>query len=92
MRGLSAGDPSAANQAEADRDDQGREGEREARSSGEARARGGSLVCEEPQLGRRRRLRTEDERLVATLDEQFKEGARLEKEIRKNLRGLGYGA
>ena len=30
-------------------------------------------------------------RLVATLDEQFKEGARLEKAIRKNLRGLGYG-
>jgi type I restriction enzyme M protein len=30
-------------------------------------------------------------RLVATLGEQFKEGARLEKEIRKNLRGLGYG-
>lgn len=30
-------------------------------------------------------------RLVATLDEQFKEGARLEKEIRKSLRGLGYG-
>ncbi|MCL2777411.1 MAG: type I restriction-modification system subunit M [Polyangiaceae bacterium] len=30
-------------------------------------------------------------RLVATLEEQFKEGARLEKEIRENLRGLGYG-
>jgi type I restriction enzyme M protein len=30
-------------------------------------------------------------RLVATLHEQFAEGARLEKEIRKNLRGLGYG-
>lgn len=30
-------------------------------------------------------------RLVATLDEQFKEGARLEEEIRKNLRGFGYG-
>jgi type I restriction enzyme M protein len=30
-------------------------------------------------------------RLVATLEEQFAEGARLEKEIRKNLRGLGYG-
>jgi type I restriction enzyme M protein len=30
-------------------------------------------------------------RLVATLEEQFKEGARLEKEIRKSLRGLGYG-
>ncbi|MBX3185076.1 MAG: SAM-dependent DNA methyltransferase [Polyangiaceae bacterium] len=30
-------------------------------------------------------------RLVATLEEQFKEGARLEKEIRKNLGGLGYG-
>lgn len=29
-------------------------------------------------------------RLVATLDEQFKEGARLEKAIRKNLRGMGY--
>jgi type I restriction enzyme M protein len=31
-------------------------------------------------------------RLVAKLDEQFAEGARLEKVIRKNLRGLGYGA
>ena len=30
-------------------------------------------------------------RLVATLEEQFAEGARLEREIRKNLRGLGYG-
>ncbi len=30
-------------------------------------------------------------RLAATLEEQFVEGARLEKEIRKNLRGLGYG-
>ena len=30
-------------------------------------------------------------RLVATLEEQFAEGARLEKEIRENLRGLGYG-
>ena len=30
-------------------------------------------------------------RLVAKLEEQFTEGARLEKEIRKNLRGLGYG-
>ncbi len=30
-------------------------------------------------------------RLVSTLHEQFAEGARLEKEIRKNLRGLGYG-
>jgi type I restriction enzyme M protein len=30
-------------------------------------------------------------RLVATLEEQFAEGARLEQEIRKNLRGLGYG-
>jgi type I restriction enzyme M protein len=30
-------------------------------------------------------------RLVAKLEEQFREGARLEKEIRKNLRGLGYG-
>jgi len=31
-------------------------------------------------------------RLVAKLDEQFTEGAKLEKVIRKNLRGLGYGA
>ena len=30
-------------------------------------------------------------RLVVTLAEQFAEGARLEKEIRKNLRGIGYG-
>jgi type I restriction enzyme M protein len=30
-------------------------------------------------------------RLVATLEGQFAEGARLEQEIRKNLRGLGYG-
>ncbi len=30
-------------------------------------------------------------RLVATLEAQFAEGAKLEKEIRKNLRGLGYG-
>jgi type I restriction enzyme M protein len=30
-------------------------------------------------------------RLVAKLDEQFAEGARLEKVIRKSLRGLGYG-
>ena len=30
-------------------------------------------------------------RLVAKLDEQFKEGAKLEKAIRRNLRGLGYG-
>ncbi|MFM2151924.1 MAG: hypothetical protein RL199_359 [Pseudomonadota bacterium] len=30
-------------------------------------------------------------RLVTMLEEQFAEGARLEKEIRKNLRGLGYG-
>lgn len=30
-------------------------------------------------------------RLVATLEEQFAEGARLEKEIRKNLQGLGHG-
>jgi type I restriction enzyme M protein len=29
-------------------------------------------------------------RLTATLKEQFAEGARLEKEIRKNLAGLGY--
>ena len=31
-------------------------------------------------------------RLVAKLEEQFAEGARLEKVIRGNLRGLGYGA
>ena len=31
-------------------------------------------------------------RLVSTLEQQFAEGAKLEKEIRKNLRGLGYGA
>jgi type I restriction enzyme M protein len=30
-------------------------------------------------------------RLVAQLDEQFEEGARLERAIRKNLKGLGYG-
>jgi type I restriction enzyme M protein len=30
-------------------------------------------------------------RLVDKLDEQFKEGAKLEKAIRQNLRGLGYG-
>ena len=30
-------------------------------------------------------------RLVTTLEAQFAESARLEKEIRKNLRGLGYG-
>lgn len=30
-------------------------------------------------------------RLVATLEEQFAEGARLEKAIRKTLRGVGYG-
>ena len=30
-------------------------------------------------------------RLVATLEEQFTEGAKLEKVIRKNLKGLGYG-
>jgi len=30
-------------------------------------------------------------RLVAKLEEQFAEGAKLEKVIRKNLRGLGYG-
>lgn len=30
-------------------------------------------------------------RLVATLEEQFAECARLEREIRNNLRGLGYG-
>lgn len=31
-------------------------------------------------------------RLVATLEQQFAESARLEGEIRRNLRGLGYGA
>lgn len=31
-------------------------------------------------------------RLVATLEQQFAEGAKLEKAIRTNLRGLGYGA
>jgi type I restriction enzyme M protein len=31
-------------------------------------------------------------RLVATLEEQFAEGARLETAIRENLRGLGYGS
>ena len=30
-------------------------------------------------------------RLTAKLEEQFAESARLEKAIRKNLRGLGYG-
>ena len=30
-------------------------------------------------------------RLVATLEEQFAESARLEAAIRENLRGLGYG-
>jgi len=30
-------------------------------------------------------------RLVATLEEQFAEGARLEVAIRENLQGLGYG-
>jgi len=30
-------------------------------------------------------------RLTATLAEQFAEGAKLEKEIRKNLASLGYG-
>lgn len=30
-------------------------------------------------------------RIVAKLEVQFTEGARLEKAIRKNLRGLGYG-
>ena len=30
-------------------------------------------------------------RLVATLEQQFQEGARLDAVIRKNLRGLGYG-
>jgi len=30
-------------------------------------------------------------RLVGKLEEQFAEGAKLEKVIRKNLRGLGYG-
>jgi type I restriction enzyme M protein len=31
------------------------------------------------------------QRLTAKLEEQFKESARLEKAIRENLRGLGYG-
>ena len=31
------------------------------------------------------------QRLTATLEEQFAEGARLEEEIRANLRGLRYG-
>jgi type I restriction enzyme M protein len=31
------------------------------------------------------------QRLTATLDEQFKESARLEKVIRENLKGLGFG-
>ncbi len=31
-------------------------------------------------------------RLVATLEEQFAESAKLEAAIRENLRGLGYGA
>lgn len=30
-------------------------------------------------------------RLVATLEDQFKEGAQLERTIRENLKGLGYG-
>lgn len=30
-------------------------------------------------------------RLVAQIDERFTEDARLEKEIRKSLRGVGYG-
>jgi type I restriction enzyme M protein len=30
-------------------------------------------------------------RLVAKLHDQFSEGTRLEAEIRRNLRGLGYG-
>jgi len=30
-------------------------------------------------------------RLVDTLEEQFAESAQLEKAIRENLRGLGYG-
>jgi hypothetical protein len=30
-------------------------------------------------------------RLVAQIDEQFEEGARLDKEIRKSMRGLWYG-
>jgi type I restriction enzyme M protein len=34
---------------------------------------------------------TKMKRLTATLEEQFAQGAKLEKEIRKNLRGLGYG-
>ena len=32
------------------------------------------------------------QRLTATLDEQFAESAKLEKAIRANLKGLGYGA
>lgn len=31
-------------------------------------------------------------RLVVTPEEQFAEGARLAREIRKNLPGLGYGS
>jgi type I restriction enzyme M protein len=31
-------------------------------------------------------------RLTAELEAQFAESAKLEKEIRKNLKGLGYGA
>jgi type I restriction enzyme M protein len=31
-------------------------------------------------------------RLVAKLEEQFAEGAKLEKQIRKNLKGLGFGS
>jgi type I restriction enzyme M protein len=31
------------------------------------------------------------ERLVSQLELQFSESARLEEEIRRNLRGLGYG-
>ncbi len=36
-------------------------------------------------------LETTLKEVVAKLEEQFAEGARLEKAIRKNLRGLGYG-
>jgi len=30
-------------------------------------------------------------RLASKLDEQFRDSARVEKEIRKNLKGFGYG-
>ncbi len=32
------------------------------------------------------------QRLIAKLEEQFKESARLERAIQENLRGLGYGS